>query len=80
MSSDLPRMISKRELLQIVPYSPQHIGRLENRGLFPKRTTIGARRVGWWLHEVMEWLKARPDLKCQAPKKAEAACRSSSPL
>lgn len=82
MSSDLPRMITKRELRQIVPYSPQHIGRLEKRGLFPKRTIIGPRRVGWWLHEVMEWLDTRPDLKCKvavssSKSETHGTCRSS---
>jgi len=85
MSSDLPRMITKRELCLIVPYSPQHIGRLEKQGLFPKRVTIGLRRVGWWLHEVQEWLNTRPDLKCRAPiksdkPKADTTCPSSSHL
>ena len=59
MSSDLPRIITKRELKQIVPYSPQHILRLEKQGKFPKRVRIGARRVGWWFHEVLAWLAER---------------------
>ena len=31
------RIISKRELRELVLYSPQHIARLEKAGLFPKR-------------------------------------------
>ena len=55
----LPRIITKKELRLIVPYSPQHILRLEKRGKFPKRVQLGARRVGWYLHEVHSWLQQR---------------------
>ena len=55
MSSALPRIVTRRELRQIVPYSPQHILRLEKQGKFPKRIQIGARRVGWYLSDVEAW-------------------------
>lgn len=55
----LPRIITRKELRLIVPYSPQHILRLEKRGRFPKRVQIGARRVGWYLLEVESWLAQR---------------------
>lgn len=51
-----PRIVTKKELRLIVPYSPQHILRLEKRGRFPKRVQIGARRVGWYLLEIEAWL------------------------
>jgi len=56
---ELPRILTKKELRLMVPYSPQHILRLENRGKFPKRVQLGARRVGWYLHEVRGWLQKR---------------------
>ena len=56
MSSNLPRIITKRQLLEIVPYSAQHILRLEKKGLFPKRLVIGPDRVGWWLAEIEDHL------------------------
>jgi prophage regulatory protein len=59
MTTELPRIITKKELRLLVPYSPQHILRLEKQGKFPKRIPIGARRVGWWLHEVLAWLAER---------------------
>src|SRR5262245_21483258 len=59
MNSDLPRIITRKELRLIVPYSPQHILRLEKRGKFPKRVQLGARRVGWYLAEVETWLGSR---------------------
>ena len=57
MSEHLPRVITRRELRRLVPYTPQHILRLEKKGKFPKRINVGERRVGWWLHEVMVWLE-----------------------
>ena len=59
MSSALPRIVTRREFRQIVPYSPQHILRLEKQGKFPKRIQIGARRVGWYLSDVEAWLTDR---------------------
>jgi prophage regulatory protein len=59
MSSALPRIVTRRELRQIIPYSPQHILRLEKQGKFPKRIQIGARRVGWYLSDVEAWLAER---------------------
>ncbi len=59
MLSSLPRIITKRELRGMVPYSPQHILRLEKRGVFPKRIVIGPGRVGWRLSDVEAWLAQR---------------------
>ena len=56
MTEHLPQVITRRELRRLVPYTPQHILRLEKKGKFPKRIKVGERRVGWWLHEVMAWL------------------------
>ena len=55
----LPRIITRKELRQIVPYSPQWILTLEKREQFPKRIVIGPRRVGWRLSEVEQWLAER---------------------
>ena len=59
ITGELLRVITKKELRLIVPYSSQHILRLEKRGKFPKRIQLGARRVGWYLHEVHAWLRQR---------------------
>lgn len=56
MNEQLPRVITRQELRGLVPYTPQHVLRLEKKGKFPKRIKVGERRVGWWLHEVMAWL------------------------
>jgi prophage regulatory protein len=53
------RMISKRQLKELVLYSPQHVARLEAAGVFPKRVKLGNNRVGWLESEVLDWLRKR---------------------
>ena len=53
------KILSKKQLKELVLYSPQHIARLEKAGLFPKRVQLGPNRVGWVEAEVMEWLEQR---------------------
>lgn len=53
------RIISKRQLKELVLYSPQHIARLEKAGKFPKRVQLGPNRVGWVESEVLDWLQIR---------------------
>ncbi len=53
------RILSKRQLKELVLYSPQHIQRLEKAGRFPKRVQLGPNRVGWVEEEVLDWLNAR---------------------
>ena len=59
MTSLLPRIVTKKELRLLVPYTPQHILRLEKRGLFPRRIQIGPRRVGWRLSDIESWIAER---------------------
>jgi prophage regulatory protein len=55
------QVVSKKELKTVcgIPYSPQHIARLEAAGKFPKRIQLGQNRVAWLLTEVEEWIDAR---------------------
>ena len=55
------RILSKRQLKELVLYSPQHIARLENAGQFPLRVNLGPNRVGWVEDEVLDWLQDRLD-------------------
>ena len=55
------RLLSKRQLKEMVLYSPQHIARLEKAGSVPKRVQIGPNRVGWVEDEVLDWLQSRLD-------------------
>jgi len=55
------RILSKRQLKELVLYSPQHVARLEKAGTFPKRIQLGPNRVGWVESEVLDWLQERLD-------------------
>ena len=55
------RILSKRQLKELVLYSPQHVARLEKAGQFPKRVQLGPNRVGWVEDEVLDWLQKRLD-------------------
>ena len=57
------RIVSKRQLKEMVLYSPQHVARLEKAGKFPKRVQLGPNRVGWVEDEVLDWLQSR--LNCR---------------
>jgi prophage regulatory protein len=46
--------LSKRQVKELVLYSPQHTARLEKAGLFPNRIQLGPNRVGWVESEVLE--------------------------
>jgi prophage regulatory protein len=59
MTSRPIRLITKRELRQIVPYTPQHILRLEKQGKFPRRVQVGPNRVAWLESEVEAWVAGR---------------------
>jgi len=41
------KLLSKKQVRELVLYSPQHVARLEAAGLFPRRIRLGANRVGW---------------------------------
>lgn len=53
------RLLSKKQVREMVLYSPQHFARLEAAGKFPKRVQLGPGRVGWVDEEVQSWLAAR---------------------
>ena len=59
------RIIDWKELDKLVPYTKQHIARLEKTGAFPRRLKIGANRVGWRLIEILEWMKQKQEERDQ---------------
>ena len=60
------RILSKRQLKELVLYSPQHTARLEAAGKFPKRVQLGQCRVGWIEQEVLDCLQERIDRRDQS--------------
>ena len=55
------QLVSKKELKIVcgIPYSAQHIARLEEAGQFPKRIRLGQNRVAWLLSEIEAWVDER---------------------
>jgi prophage regulatory protein len=53
------RILTKKEVCALVPYTPQHIHRLEKAGRFPKRLQLGPNRVGWRLTDIERWINER---------------------
>ena len=58
--SDL-KLVTKKELRSVygVPYSPQHIARLEVAGKFPKRIRLGQCRVAWLAGDIERWIQSK---------------------
>jgi prophage regulatory protein len=54
-----PKIITRQQLVEVVPYSLTHIARLEVEGHFPRRVKLGPCRVGWVESEVLDWLNER---------------------
>ena len=55
------KLVSKKELKSVygIPYSFQHIARLEVAGRFPQRIQLGQCRVAWLSEEVEAWIGER---------------------
>ena len=53
------QLMTRPELLKLVPYSIRHIYRMEKSGKFPARVKVGANRVAWVRSEVQRWLELR---------------------
>lgn len=55
------RLVDKKGLKTIygIPYSPQHIARLEKVGEFPARIQLGRCRVAWYCSEIEAWINSR---------------------
>ncbi len=51
------RIIDWKVLKTMVPWSRQHLARLEHAGKFPIRVQIGNNRVGWVYQKVADHLE-----------------------
>mgnify|MGYP001311477377 CR=1 FL=1 len=51
--------IRSDEIQSLVPYSLNHLRRLEAVGAFPKRVRIGLNRIAWVREEVEDWRAAK---------------------
>lgn len=66
------QLITRPELLKLVPYTIRHIYRLEKAGKFPSRVKVGANRVAWVQSEVLRWLELRVADRMEKPLPAVA--------
>ena len=53
-----PELVVADEVARLIPYSQNHLRRLEAQGSFPKRVRIGANRVAWVRQENDDWIEA----------------------
>jgi prophage regulatory protein len=58
-ASTIPKLLTGKELRALIPYSEQHIRRLEKKGEFPRSVHLGPGRVVWVESEIVEWLEGR---------------------
>ncbi len=66
--SETLRLLSKKQVKDLVLYSYAHTARLEAQGLFPKRVKLGTHRgsrVGYPEAEIRAWLQQRMDERSQ---------------
>ncbi|HCF0706548.1 TPA: AlpA family phage regulatory protein [Pseudomonas aeruginosa] len=49
-------LISKKQLLSIIPLSERTIYNFEKQGKFPRRIALSSRKVVWDLAEVEAWI------------------------
>jgi prophage regulatory protein len=63
------QLVSKKDLKTLgIPYSFQHVARLEAAGKFPKRVQLGLCQVAWRYEEVMGWIAGRVALRDAAKR------------
>jgi prophage regulatory protein len=55
----LDNLLTWNALEPAVPYTRQHVYRLEAKGQFPQRVRVGANRVAWRESEIKAWIEAR---------------------
>ena len=58
-SYEFETLLRADEVQEIIPYTRQHIHRLEKAGQFHRRIHLGPNRVVWRLSELTAWLDAR---------------------
>lgn len=49
------RMLSEKQILEIVPYSPVTLWRMEKQGRFPEHSNISPNRKIWFEDQIIAW-------------------------
>jgi prophage regulatory protein len=58
-------LILSAEISELIPYSQNHLRRLEAKGQFPKRIRIGENRVAWLKDEIDSWIEERINARAE---------------
>lgn len=53
----MEKLLGRKEILRLVPYSSRHLYRLEAAGLFPKHVKVG-RKSMWFQSKIEDWLSS----------------------
>lgn len=57
------RILSARQVWELIGVSRTTVWRWERSGLFPRRRVLGKNRIGWLAREIFEWIRTRPVAK-----------------
>ena len=53
-------ILRTQEATKLTGLSRSTLRRMVERGDFPQPVRLGLRSIGWWQHEVLDWLESRP--------------------
>ena len=56
-------IFAELKLLKGINFSRQHLARLEKAGKFPRRIQVSPARIGWYVHEIDEWLEIKANAR-----------------
>ena len=56
------QIVRMKDVVFTTGLSKTTIYRLEKEGNFPKRVSLGARSVGWFKHDIQDFLKTRQQI------------------
>lgn len=56
------QIVRMKDVMFTTGLSKTTIYRLEKEGNFPKRVSLGARSVGWFKHDIQDFLKTRQQI------------------
>lgn len=51
------RLITMKELTELLPYTPQYIRRMVKEGNFPRHIQLTENRIAWLRREVEAWIR-----------------------
>jgi prophage regulatory protein len=62
-SPHIRRMLTERQVLEVVPAARSTLQQWVRDGSFPKPVQIGPARKAWFADEIVDWQRARADTR-----------------